>query len=124
MDKKLEDLMTTISGLTVMEMADLVKAMEEKFGISAAAPVAAGGGGGGEVGGGDEKNEFDIILKEAGEQKIQVIKVVREITGLGLKDAKDIVDAAPKEIKTAVPKADAEAMKQKLQDAGAVVELK
>lgn len=122
MDKKLEDLMTTIGGLTVVEMAELVKAMEEKFGIAAAAPVAAGAGG--DAAGGDEKSSFTVILKESGEQKIQVIKAVREITGLGLKDAKDIVDAAPKEIKADVPKAEAEEMKQKLQDAGAVVELK
>lgn len=121
MDKKLEDLMTAIEGMTVVEMAELVKAMEEKFGISAAAPVAAGGAGG--DAGADEKSEFTIILKDAGDQKIQVIKAVRAITGLGLKDAKEMVDNAPKEIKAGVPKEEAEAMKQQLQDAGAVVEL-
>lgn len=114
--------MTTIGNLTVVEMAELVKAMEEKFGIAAAAPVAAGAGAGESAA--DEQSAFTIILKEAGDQKIQVIKAVREITGLGLKDAKDLVDGAPKEIKAGVPKEEAEAMKQKIQDAGGVVELK
>ncbi len=114
-----------IKSLTVLELNELVKAIEEEFGVSAAAPVmmaaapAAGG-----AGGADEKSEFDVILTDAGASKMGVIKVVKEITGLGLKESKDIVDNAPKPIKEGVAKADAEAMKAKLEEAGAKIELK
>ena len=121
-----EEILQAIEGMTVLELSELVKDMEEKFGVSAAAPVAvaAAPAAGGAAAGGEEKSEFDVILKEAGAQKIQVIKVVREITGLGLKDAKAVVDGAPKEVKTGVAKAEAEEMKKKLEEAGASVELK
>jgi large subunit ribosomal protein L7/L12 len=112
--------------MTVMELNDLVKAIEEKFGVSAAAmaaPAAAGGGGGGAAAA-EEKTEFNVMLTEAGANKVSVIKAVREITGLGLKEAKDMVDGAPKAVKEGVSKADAEAAKKKLEEAGAKVELK
>ncbi|MFZ9574954.1 MAG: 50S ribosomal protein L7/L12, partial [Limnohabitans sp.] len=108
------------------ELNDLVKAIEEKFGVSAAAmaaPAAAGGGGGGAAAA-EEKTEFSVVLTEAGANKVSVIKAVREITGLGLKEAKDLVDGAPKPVKEGVAKADAEAAKKKLEEAGAKVELK
>ena len=111
--------------MTVMELNDLVKAIEEKFGVSAAAmaaPAAAGGGAAAPVA--EEKTEFNVMLMEAGAQKVQVIKAVREITGLGLKEAKDLVDGAPKAVKEGMNKADADAAKKKLEDAGAKVELK
>ena len=112
-----------IKELSVLELNDLVKACEEEFGVSAAAGVVvAAGAGAGEAA--EEKTEFDVILKDVGAQKIQVIKAVREITGLGLKDAKAIVDGAPKEVKTGVAKAEAEEMKKKLEEAGATVEMK
>ena len=112
-----------IKELSVLELNDLVKACEEEFGVSAAAGVVvAAGAGAGEAA--EEKTEFDVILKDAGATKIKVIKAVRELTGLGLKDAKALVDGAPKEVKTGVAKADAEAMKAKLEEAGATVELK
>ncbi|ERT62514.1 MULTISPECIES: 50S ribosomal protein L7/L12 [Megasphaera] len=119
-----EEILQAIEQMTVLELSELVKDMEEKFGVSAAAPVAvaaAPAAGAAEV---EEKDEFDVILKSAGEKKIGVIKVVREVTGLGLKDAKDLVDGAPKTVKEAMPKADAEALKAKLEEAGASVELK
>ena len=119
-----EEILQAIEQMTVLELSELVKDMEEKFGVSAAAPVAvaaAPAAGAAEV---EEKDEFDVILKSAGEKKIGVIKVVREVTGLGLKDAKDLVDGAPKTVKEALPKADAEALKAKLEEAGASVELK
>ncbi len=119
--------LTALESMTVMELNELVKAIEEKFGVSAAAmaaPAAAGGGAAGGAAGGEEKTEFDLVLTEAGSGKVAVIKAVREITGLGLKDAKDLVDGAPKTVKEAMPKADAEAAKKKLEDAGAKVELK
>jgi len=110
--------------MTVLELNDLVKAIEEKFGVSAASMAAPAAGGGGAAAVAEEKTEFTVMLLEAGAQKVQVIKAVREITGLGLKEAKDLVDGAPKAVKEAAPKADAEAAKKKLEDAGAKVELK
>ena len=121
-----EEILNAISEMSVLELSELVKAIEEKFGVSAAAPVAVAAVGAAPAAGAaaEEKSEFDVILKEAGAQKIQVIKVVREITGLGLKDAKAVVDGAPKEVKTGVAKAEAEEIKKKLEEAGASVELK
>jgi large subunit ribosomal protein L7/L12 len=118
-----EQILEAIKGMTVLELNDLVKAIEEEFGVTAAAPVAmvAGGGAAAEV---EEQSEFDVILVEAGASKINVIKVVRELTGLGLKEAKDVVDSAPKAIKERVSKEDAEALKAKLEEAGAKVEVK
>ena len=117
--------LTALDGMTVMELNDLVKAIEEKFGVSAAAMAApAAGGAGGGAAAAEEKTEFNVVLTEAGANKVAVIKAVREITGLGLKDAKDLVDGAPKPVKEGVAKADAEAAKKKLEDAGAKVELK
>ena len=115
--------LTALDSMTVMELNDLVKAIEEKFGVSAAAmsAPAAGGAAAAVV---EEKTEFNVVLLEAGAQKVSVIKAVREITGLGLKEAKDLVDGAPKAVKEAAPKADAEAAKKKLEEAGAKVELK
>ncbi|MFM7698498.1 MAG: 50S ribosomal protein L7/L12 [Limnohabitans sp.] len=118
--------LTALDSMTVMELNDLVKAIEEKFGVSAAAmaaPAAAGGGGGGAAAA-EEKTEFNVMLLDAGANKVGVIKAVREITGLGLKEAKDLVDGAPKAVKEGAPKADAEAAKKKLEEAGAKVELK
>ena len=121
-----EEILNAISEMSVLELSELVKAIEEKFSVSAAAPVAVAAAGAAPAAGAaaEEKSEFDVILKEAGAQKIQVIKVVREITGLGLKDAKAVVDGAPKEVKTGVAKTEAEEMKKKLEEAGASVELK
>ena len=118
--------LTSLDSMTVMELNELVKAIEEKFGVSAAAMAApaAGGGGGGAAAAAEEKTEFNVVLLEAGAQKVQVIKAVREITGLGLKEDKDLVDGAPKNVKEGLPKADAETAKKKLEDAGAKVELK
>ncbi len=117
--------LTSLDSMTVMELNDLVKAIEEKFGVSAAAMAApAAGGGGAAAAVAEEKTEFNVVLVEAGAQKVSVIKAVREITGLGLKEAKDLVDGAPKNVKEAVSKADAEAAKKKLEEAGAKVELK
>ena len=118
-----EEIMEAIENMTVLELADLVKAMEEKFGVSAAAPVAVAAAPAAGAAAA-EKTEFDVVLKDAGASKINVIKVVRELTGLGLKEAKAAVDAAPNAIKEHVAKADAEAMKAKLEEAGATVELK
>jgi large subunit ribosomal protein L7/L12 len=117
--------LTALDSMTVLELNDLVKAIEEKFGVSAAAmaaPAAAGAAGGAAAA--EEKTEFDVVLVEAGSNKVAVIKAVREITGLGLKEAKDLVDGAPKVVKEAVAKADAEAAKKKLEEAGAKAELK
>jgi len=120
--EKYQDLINKIGELKTAELAELVKAMEEKFGVSAAMPVAAGGGaGGGEA---EEKTAWDVMLKDGGAQKIQVIKVLREATGLGLKEAKDLVDAAPKVVKAGLKKEEAEDLKKKLEGAGASVELK
>ena len=113
-----------IKELTFMEVNDLVKALEEEFGVSAAAPVMVAGAAGAAEGGAEEKSEFDVVLAGAGAQKIKVIKVVREITGLGLADAKALVDGAPKTIKEAVSKDEAEEMKTKLEEVGAQIELK
>jgi len=122
---KFKDIVKQIEEMTVLDLAELVKLLEEKFGVSSmpvvAAPVV---GGPAEAGAAEEKSVFNIELKNAGEQKIAVIKVVKEITGLGLKDAKDLVDAAPKQIKENVKKEEAEEMKKKLEEAGAIVELK
>lgn len=118
----------TLEGMTVLELNELVKALEEKWGVSAAAPVAVAGGGGGAAAGGaaeeEEKTEFDVVLTDIGGNKIQVIKAVREITGLGLKEAKDLVDSAPKAIKEGVAKDEAEAAKAKIEEAGAKAEVK
>ena len=120
-----EEILEAISNMSVLELSELVKAIEDKFGVSAAAPVAvAAAPAAGAAAAAEEKTEFDVVLKEIGDKKIQVIKAVREITGLGLKDAKALVDGAPKEVKTGVAKAEAEEMKKKLEDAGATVELK
>jgi large subunit ribosomal protein L7/L12 len=118
--------LTALDGMSVMELNDLVKAIEEKFGVSAAAMAApAGAGGGGAAAAAvEEKTEFNVVLLEAGANKVQVIKAVRELTGLGLKEAKDLVDGAPKNVKEAIPKADAEAALKKLTDAGAKAEVK
>lgn len=118
--------LTVLDSMTVLELNELVKAIEEKFGVSAAsmAAPAAGGGAGAGAAAAEEKTEFNVVLLEAGAQKVQVIKAVRELTGLGLKEAKDLVDGAPKNVKEGVSKADAEAAKKKLEDAGAKVELK
>jgi large subunit ribosomal protein L7/L12 len=120
-----DDFLAALDSMSVMDLNDLVKAIEEKFGVSAAAMSApAAGGGAGAAAAVEEKTEFDVVLKETGANKVGVIKAVREITGLGLKEAKDVVDGAPKTVKEAMPKADAEAAKKKLEDAGAKAEIK
>ena len=120
-----QEILDAVGGMTVMELNDLVKAFEEKFGVSAAAmAVAAPGAGGGAAAAVEEQTEFNVILTEVGANKVSVIKAVRELTGLGLKEAKDLVDGAPKAVKEAVAKADAEAAKKKLEEAGAKVEIK
>ncbi len=125
MSANVEELVEKISGLTLLEASELKKALEDKFGVSAAAPMMmAPGAGAAAAPAVEEKTEFDVELTEAGAQKLNVIKVVREITGLGLKEAKDLVEGAPKLVKEAVPKADAEALKKKLEEAGAKVSLK
>ncbi len=118
--------LTALDSMSVMELNDLVKAIEEKFGVSAAAMAApaAGGAAAGGAAAAEEKTEFNVVLAEAGANKVSVIKAVREITGLGLKEAKDLVDGAPKAVKEAMPKADAEAAVKKLVEAGAKAELK
>ena len=127
MSDKVVKLIEDVKSLTVLELSELVKALEEEFGVSAAAPVAvaaAPAAGGAAPAAAEEKTEFDVVLKAAGANKIAVIKVVREATGLGLKEAKDMVDSAPKPVKEGVSKADAEEAKKKLEDAGAKVEIK
>ena len=119
-----DDFLTSLDTMSVMDLNDLVKAIEEKFGVSAAAMSAPAGGGGAAAAVVEEKTEFDVVLTEIGANKVSVIKAVREITGLGLKEAKDVVDGAPKTVKEAMPKADAEAAKKKLEDAGAKAEVK
>ena len=120
-----QEILEAISSMSVLELSELVKAIEEKFGVSAAAPVAvAAAGAPAAAAGAEEKSEFDVILKDGGASKIKVIKVVREATGLGLKEAKALVDGAPKEVKTGVAKAEAEEMKKKFEEVGATVELK
>lgn len=118
-----EDIINAVADMSVMEVVELIEAMEEKFGVSAAAAVVAGPAGG-EAAAAEEQTEFDLVLTSAGEKKVNVIKVVREITGLGLKEAKGAVDGAPATIKEAMSKDDAEAAKTKLEEAGASVELK
>ena len=119
-----EDIIQAIKEMTVLELNELVTACEEEFGVSAAAPVAVAGAVAGGAAAAEEKTEFDVVLANAGSQKIKVIKVVRELTGLGLKEAKEIVDGAPKTIKEGVSKEDAEDMKAKLAEVGAEVEVK
>jgi large subunit ribosomal protein L7/L12 len=116
--------LTALDSMTVLELNDLVKAIEAKFGVSAAAMAAPAAAGGAGPAAAEEKTEFNVMLLEVGANKVSVIKAVREITGLGLKEAKDLVDGAPKAVKEAAPKADAEAAKKKLEEAGAKVELK
>ena len=119
-----EDILEAVGALSVMELNDLVKAFEEKFGVSAAAMAVAGPAAGGAAAAAEEQTEFNVVLAEVGANKVGVIKAVREITGLGLKEAKDLVDGAPKAVKEGVAKADAEAAKKKLEEAGAKAELK
>ena len=122
-----DEILDSISKMSIMEVVELISDMEKKFGVTAAAPVAmvAAGGGAAAVAPAEEKTEFTVILKEyPADKKVTVIKVVRELTGLGLKEAKDLVEAVPGTVKDAVPKADAETMKKKLEDAGAKVEIK
>ncbi len=121
-----QEILDAIGGMTVLDLADLIKMMEEKFGVSAAAAAVAvaapaAGGGAAAV---EEKTEFTVVLAAAGEKKVEVIKVVRAVTGLGLKEAKDLVDGAPKPVKEGISKADADALKKQLEDAGAKVEVK
>ncbi|MFB5192191.1 50S ribosomal protein L7/L12 [Alicyclobacillus fastidiosus] len=118
-----QEILEAVKNMTVLELNDLVKAIEEEFGVTAAAPVAIAGAGAAD-GGAAEQTEFDVILTSAGSSKIGVIKVVREITGLGLKEAKELVDNAPKAIKEKISKEDAEGMKAKLEEAGASIEIK
>ena len=126
--EKMEEIVATLSELSILEIADLVKKLEERWGVSAAAPVVVAGGGAtaaaAQPAAAPEKDEFDVVLTSAGEKKIQVIKVVRELTALGLKEAKDLVDSAPKPVKEGVAKAEAEEMKKKLEEAGGAVELR
>jgi large subunit ribosomal protein L7/L12 len=120
-----DDILEAVGAMSVMELNDMVKAFEEKFGVSAAAMAAPGGGGGGAAAAvAEEQTEFTVTLTDFGANKVGVIKAVREITGLGLKEAKDLVDGAPKPVKEAVSKADAEAAKKKLEEAGAKAEIK
>lgn len=119
-----EDIVSAVGSMSLLEVADLVKMFEEKFGVSAAAPVAAAGAVAAVAEAVEEQTEFDVILESAGDKKINVLKIVRELTGLGLKEAKDIVDTAPKAIKEKIKKEDAEAMKAKLEAEGAKVSVK
>jgi large subunit ribosomal protein L7/L12 len=119
-----DDILEAVGAMSVMDLNDLVKAFEEKFGVSAAAMAVAGPAAGGGAAAAEEQTEFNVILAEVGANKVGVIKAVREITGLGLKEAKDLVDGAPKAVKEAVSKADAEAAKKKLEEAGAKVDVK
>lgn len=125
---KVAEIIEAVKGMTVLELAELVKALEEEFGVSAAAPVAVaavpGAAAAPAEAPAEEQTEFDVILKEVGDKKINVIKVVREITGLGLKEAKDLVDGAPKPVKEKVSKEEAESIKKKMEEAGATVEVK
>ena len=121
-----DDILETISNMSVMDVVDLISAMEEKFGVSAAAPVAvaAGPAGGGEAAAAEEQTEFDVVLTSFGASKVPVIKAVREITGLGLKEAKDLVESAPASVKEGVEQAEADELKKKLEEVGATVEIK
>ncbi|MFA7292871.1 MAG: 50S ribosomal protein L7/L12 [Rhodocyclaceae bacterium] len=118
-----EDILEAVAGMTVMELNDMVKAFEEKFGVSAAS-LAVAAPGAGAAAAVEEQTDFSVILNAAGDKKVEVIKVVRAATGLGLKEAKDLVDGAPKPVKEGIPKADADALKKQLEDAGAKVEIK
>ena len=122
--EKIEKLIEEIDSLTVVELADLVKAIEEKYGVSAVAAAAPAAGGAVAGGAAEEKSSFDVVLADAGDQKIKVIKVVRDATGLGLKEAKELVDGAPKTVKEGVSKEEAEDLKAKFSEVGAVIELK
>lgn len=125
--EKVLKLIEDVKSITVMELAELVKALEEEFGVSAAAPVAvaaAAPAANGAAAAAEEKTDFDVVLVEAGQAKMGVIKIVKEVTGLGLKEAKELVDGAPKPIKEGIPQADAEALKKQLEEAGAKIELK
>jgi large subunit ribosomal protein L7/L12 len=127
MSTAIDQVLDLIGNMTVLELSELKKKYEEKFGVTAAAPMMAmpmGGGGGAAAAVAEEKTEFDVVLTNAGDKKIQVIKVVRELTGLGLKEAKDLVDGAPKNVKEKVTKAEAGEMKTKLEEQGATVEIK
>lgn len=128
MADKVAEIVDQISGLSLVEASELTKALEEKFGVTAAAPVVVAGGAAPAAGGGaaaaEEKTEFDVVLKAAGEKKINVIKVVRAHTGLGLKEAKDLVDGAPNTVKESISKDEAEKLKKEFEDAGATVEIK
>ena len=121
-----EDILETISNMSVMDVVDLISAMEEKFGVSAAAPVAVAAGpvAGGETAAAEEKTEFDVVLASFGSSKVPVIKAVREITGLGLKEAKDLVEGAPAAVKEGVEQSEADELKKKLEEVGATVEIK
>jgi len=121
---KVKEILTSVEGMTVLELSELVKEMEEKFGVSAAAPVVMGavGAAGGEAA--EVKDDFDVVLTETGAKKIQVLKILREVTGLGLKEAKELVDSAPKPVKQGVKKEEAEEIKKKLEAEGAKVEIK
>ena len=121
---KIQTIIDTVKELSVIELSELVKAFEEEFGVSAAAPVAVAVAGGAPAAAAEEQTEFDVVLANAGANKIAVIKVVREITGLGLKEAKEVVDGAPKTVKEKIEKAEAEEIKIKLEEAGASVEVK
>jgi len=122
--EKFKDIIEKIEKMTVVELAELVKHLEEKFGVSAAMPMAAGAGAAAGAGEAAEKTSFDVVLKSGGEQKINVIKVIKEATGLGLKEVKDLVEGAPKPVKTGLKKEEAGELKKKLEEVGAVVELK
>jgi large subunit ribosomal protein L7/L12 len=127
MAEKVAEIVEKIKGLSLMEASELKKALEEEFGVTAAAPMMMGampGAGGGEAAAAEEKTEFDVILEAAGDKKINVIKVVRAHTGLGLKEAKDLVDGAPSTVKEAIPKEEAEKLKKEFEEAGATVKLK
>ena len=124
MNEKSTQILELVKGLTILELADLVKALEEEFGVSAAPVAVAAAPGAAAAPAAEEKTEFDVVLKAAGASKLNVIKVVREVTGLGLKDAKDLVEAAPKALKEGVSKEDAEKLKAELEAAGAKVEIK
>jgi large subunit ribosomal protein L7/L12 len=119
-----EDILEAVGAMTVMDLNDLVKAFEEKFGVSAASMAVAAPGAGAAAAAVEEQTEFTVMLMAAGDKKVEVIKVVRAVTGLGLKEAKDLVDGAPKPVKEGIAKADAEALKKQLEDAGAKVEIK
>jgi large subunit ribosomal protein L7/L12 len=121
---KVEEIISSVEGMTVLELAELVKKLEEKFGVTAAAPVMMGGAAGGAAPAAEVKDEFDVNLVSAGDKKIQVLKVLREVTGLGLKEAKELVDSAPKLVKSGAKKEEAEEIKKKLEAEGAKIEIK